>query len=220
MTKRADKPTVVLLHGLGRSHRSMASLGRYIERLGYRTWARTYPSRRGGSLAQLADGIAARIRRDLGDRPLVGVTHSMGGVLVRHMREQLEWRGVVMLAPPNQGSRVAAGLVGKRLVGWYFGAAGRQLADATGWPPPPEPFAIIAGTRGPSIGNVPSWVVRGLKLLPAGAPHDGTVLVAETQIEGMAGFAEVDASHTFLMNHPATRELVRQFLIHRRFRPG
>ena len=62
-----------------------------------------------------------------------------------------------------------------------------------------------------------SWLIRGLGILPASERHDGTVMVAETRLEGMAGFAEVHASHTFLMDHPRTRELVTRFLTERRF---
>ena len=45
--KRAanDEPLVVLLHGLARSHRSMAPLARALARAGFETWTRTYPSR-------------------------------------------------------------------------------------------------------------------------------------------------------------------------------
>ncbi len=79
---------------------------------------------------------------------------------------------------------------------------------------------MVAGTRGPTWGNLPSWLIRGMRLMPAGEAHDGTVRVAETRLDGMVGFAEVDASHTFLMNHPATRELVSRFLKTGRFTDG
>jgi triacylglycerol lipase len=210
-----DPPAVVLLHGLGRTHRSMSPLRRYIEGLGYPTWSRTYPSRR-RTIGALAEEMMDWIRRDLGERPLVGVTHSLGGILVRYMRP-LPWRGVVMLAPPNQGSVVAARLACKVLFRWAYSPAGRELGDPGDWPPPPEPFAIVAGTRGPSWGNLPSWLIHGMRIMPAGDRHDGTVRVAETRLDGMVAFAEVEASHTFLMNHPATRELVRSFLATGRF---
>ncbi|HTE51041.1 MAG TPA: hypothetical protein VK698_09245 [Kofleriaceae bacterium] len=206
-----ERPAVVLLHGLGRTHRSMAPLRRYIDGLGYRTWSRTYPSRQ-RTIDALADEVAGWIRDDLGERPILGVTHSMGGILVRYMRDRLPWRGVVMLAPPNQGSVVAAQLAEHPLFRWAFGPAGRELGDASRWPEPPAPFAVVAGTRGPSWGNLPSWLIRGMGLLPTGERHDGTVRVAETLLDGMVAFAEVEASHTFLMNHPATRDLVRRFL--------
>lgn len=208
------KPVVVLLHGLARTHRSMTGLARDLERHGHEVWSRTYPSRR-GSIAELARDIAGRVRQEIGDRPVVGVTHSMGGILARYMARDLDWRGLVMLAPPNRGSRVAAALADSPLFRWFYGPAAGELGaqlDAADWPPPPRPVAVIAGTRGPSIGNAPSWLIAALRLLPPGEPNDGTVTVAETRLPDMVAFAEVPASHTFLMNHPTTRALIHRFL--------
>lgn len=91
------RPTVVFLHGLARSHRSLGRLRRAVERAGYPTWARGYPSRRLG-LPELAAWLTQAIREDLGEREIFGVTHSLGGVVVRHMGQGLRWRGIVMLA--------------------------------------------------------------------------------------------------------------------------
>ena len=81
-----------------------------------------------------ASDVATRIRTELPDRPLVAVTHSLGGILVRHMASELPWRGVLMLAPPNAGSRVAEGLRDNPLFRWYFGPAALDVARADGWP--------------------------------------------------------------------------------------
>ena len=189
----------------------MASLRRAIEAAGWPTWARTYPSRH-HDLRALGHEVAGWIRSEVGDGPIVGVTHSLGGILVRIMRDELPWRGVVMLAPPNAGSRVATRLHGNRLYGWVYGPAGVEVARSPVWPPPPSPFAVIAGTRGRSIGNPTSWATRTLGLLPGGVPSDGTLAVDETRLPGMAAFATVDASHTWIMNHPDTHRLVLRFL--------
>lgn len=206
-----DRPTVVLLHGLGRTQRSMAGLRRFLRKLGYPTWSCTYPSRR-LAVADLGRWLSDRIQNDLGDEAeLKAVTHSLGGILIRHMGH-LPWRGVVMLAPPNRGSHVAASLQRLRLYRSLYGPVAGELADPASWPDPPRPFAVIAGTRGASVGNPPSWLIRKMGLLPRDARHDGTVLVAETRLDGMAGFAEVDASHTFVMDHPEARTLIARFL--------
>lgn len=207
----SERPTIVLLHGLARTHRSLAGLGRFLRANGYATWSQTYPSRR-LSVPELADTLAARIQTELPDRPLVAVTHSLGGILVRHMATRLPWEGVVMLAPPNSGSRLAASLEANPLFRWYFGPAARDVARAENWPAPPTPCAVIAGTRGPSVGNPPSWLSVSLGLMPRDEPHDGTVTVAETRHEAMSAFATVPASHTWIMNHPETRRLVLQYL--------
>jgi pimeloyl-ACP methyl ester carboxylesterase len=210
------KPVVVFLHGLARTHRSLTPLRKRIEAAGYDTWARSYPSRR-MPVAELATTVAEWVRKDVGDTPVLGVTHSLGGILARHIGEQLVWKGLVMLAPPNRGSRVAKALRFHPLYRWFYGPAGQELADHRAWPAPPRPFAVIAGTAGVTLGNPPSWAVRSLKILPAEMAHDGTVAVDETKLPGMVGYAEVPASHTFIMSHPRTVELVLHFLEHQRF---
>lgn len=203
------RPAVVLLHGLGRTALSLAPLRREIEAAGFTTWSRTYPSRR-GSIPEIASLVASRIREDLGGRPVVAVTHSLGGILVRHMASALPWQGVVMLAPPNAGSRLALALRDVPLFRWLFGPAGQEVAVPNDWPAPPAPCAVIAGTRKVGVASPPSWV--GARVLPPDEPNDGVVTVAETRLPGLASFATVDASHTWIMNHPETRRLVMSFL--------
>ena len=118
------KPLVVLLHGLARGHGSMANLGSYLRMKGFDTWAKTYPSRK-HSIAYLASALTDQLVEFAGARPLHAVTHSMGGILVRHLRDpRLHWSRIVMLAPPNGGSRLAAGLVRNPLFRWIYGPAG------------------------------------------------------------------------------------------------
>lgn len=210
------KPTVVFLHGLARTHRSLGRLRRAVDRAGYPTWARSYPSRR-LRLEELADWVAAAVREDVGDRELFGVTHSLGGVLVRYLAQRLPWRGAVMLAPPNRGSRVAAAFKDNPLFRWYFGPAGQQVQRPAGWPAPPSPFGVIAGTTRVSAVAPPSWLTHALALFPPDEPSDGTVAVAETRLAGMADFACVAASHAWIANHPDVPALVLGFLEHGRF---
>ena len=211
------KPLVVLLHGLARGHGSMAALGRFLRAHGFETWSRTYPSRR-HSIAYLASTLTDQLVAAAGGRPLYAVTHSMGGILVRHLRDpRLHWERIVMLAPPNRGSRIAAGLVRNPLFRFFYGPAGLELADASTWPPPPAPFAVIAGTRSRALSNVTSWTMG--RRFPPGVPNDGTVAVEETKLPGMAAFAAVDATHTWMMNSQDARRLVLQYLNEGRFEP-
>ena len=209
------KPLVVLLHGLARGQGSMAKLGAYLRGHGFETWSHTYPSRK-HSIAYLAGALADRLVAFAGDRPLHAVTHSMGGVIVRHLRDdRLHWQRIVMLAPPNQGSQLAAGLAGNPLFRWFYGPAATELADASRWPPPPASFGVIAGTRHRAITNLTSWTFG--RRFAADAKHDGTVAVEETKLMGMSAFAEVDATHTWIMNSPAVRRLVLRYLVEGRF---
>jgi hypothetical protein len=204
------KPLVVLLHGLARGHGSMAKLGAFLRHEGFDTWSRTYPSRR-HSLSYLASELSDELVEVAGARPLCAVTHSMGGIVVRHLQDpRLQWSRIVMLAPPNQGSKLAGAIVRNPLFRWFYGPAGAELAYASSWPAPPGPFAVIAGTRSLALTNVTSWTMG--RLFPAGVRNDGTVAVEETRLAGMTHFAEVDATHTWIMNAPVVRRLVLGYL--------
>jgi hypothetical protein len=50
------------------------------------------------------------------------------------------------------------------------------------------------------------------RLFPAGVANDGTVAVEETKLPEMAAFAEVDETHTWIMNSVLVRRLVVTFL--------
>ena len=204
------KPLVVLLHGLARGHGSMTRLGAYLRAHGFETFSRTYPSRR-HSISYLAGEIADWISEHARDRPVHAVTHSMGGVIVRHLHDpRIHWGRIVMLAPPNRGSQLAAGLVRNPVFRWYYGPAGAELAAGGQWPAPPAPFGVIAGTRSLAISNVTSWTVG--RRFSAQTPNDGTVAVEETKLDGMSAFAEVDATHTWIMNDVRVQGLVVSYL--------
>ena len=205
-----ERPLVVLLHGLARGHGSMSRLGTFLRAQGFETFGRTYPSRR-HSIQYLASEVSDWIALHAGDRPVCAVTHSMGGVVVRHLHDpRINWQRIVMLAPPNQGSQIAAAFAKNPVFRWYYGPAGGELADGSPWPAPPAPFGVIAGTRAFAWTNPTSWAAG--RRFPADQPNDGTVAVSETRLPGMAAFAEVDATHTWIMNDPRVLGLVLAFL--------
>ena len=209
------KPLVVMLHGLARGQGSMALLGAFLRKQGYETWSHTYPSRR-HSIQYLADVLTDKLVPIAAGRPINAVTHSMGGIIVRHLADpRLEWTRIAMLAPPNQGSQLAAGLVRNPLFRWFYGPAGTELADASTWPPPPAPFCVIAGTRNRALLNVTSWTVG--RRFPNGVANDGTVAVDETTLPAMEAFATVDATHTWIMNAQPAWRLIVQYLQNGRF---
>ena len=206
-----DPTPVVLLHGLARTQLSMAGMARFLRQHGYATWMRTYPSRR-LPVVELADIVAEWIRADHGEQPVHVVTHSLGGILVRHMAERVPLSRVVMLAPPNTGSTLAGALQDFGPFSRLYGPAGQDVAAATSRPVPSAPTAVIAGTRATSFGNPISWLSGGLQVFGADRPNDGTVAVDETHLPGMTDFAEVDTSHTWIMNDPRVRAMTLRFL--------
>ncbi|MEE9382681.1 MAG: hypothetical protein V3V08_04630 [Nannocystaceae bacterium] len=208
--------TVVLLHGLARTGRSMRVLKRELQAQGFRTWTCTYPSR-SASVVELSELVSSWIERDLGDAQLCAVTHSLGGILLRHMAHAHRWHRSVLVAPPNAGSRVAALLSSHRLYRRIYGPAGQDLAAGQRWPLPPRAFAVIAGTRAFTWSNPVSWLTRALEVFPPGVDSDGTVAVSETKLASMADFACVPAGHTRIIQAPRTAELVVRFLEKGRF---
>jgi pimeloyl-ACP methyl ester carboxylesterase len=210
-----QRPTVILLHGLARTHRSLAGLQRHLERAGFPTWSRSYPSRR-LSIAAAADEIASSIARDFPDgRPLAAVTHSLGGILIRHLAARLPFTRIVMLAPPSQGSRLARAWRDQPMYRWFYGPAGQEVGAPDGhraWPKLTAPCAIIAGTHARAAANPTSWITRRGPYFSFGEPNDGTLAVEETRAADMTTFATVPASHTWIMNDERARQIVVRFL--------
>lgn len=201
---------VVLLHGLARTSRAMEDMEEALSEEGYRVANVSYPSRDYPieELAPLAieDGIercgdAARMHF---------VTHSLGGILVRYYYADHSVEGlgrVVMLAPPNQGSKAADSLRNVPGFDWINGPAGSQLGKGEDSIPlslgPPEfEFAVIAGNR--SIDPITSAVLDN--------PDDGKVSVEDTKLEGMSDFRVVEVSHAYIMQDDEVIELVTRFL--------
>jgi triacylglycerol lipase len=216
----ADAATLVLVHGLGRTKRAMTALARAGRRRGYQVLNFGYPSRRSG-IEENAALLAECIRRDAERGVIHFVTHSLGGIIVRHAvaSEKIpaaRLGRVVMLAPPNAGSEIADAFTqtpGLRRVGpVLLGPALTQLGtSATALvnrlPPVPFECGVIAGTR--SLNPLFSALIDG--------PSDGKVGVARAEVPGMRDFLEVPHSHTFLMSAPAVIDQTFAFLEHGRF---
>ena len=74
---------------------------------------------------------------------------------------------------------------------------------------------MIAGTRSLALTNPTSWTMG--RRFPVGVQNDGTVAVEETKLAGMTAFAEVDATHTWIMNAQEARRLTLAYLQNGRF---
>ncbi|PLW69687.1 alpha/beta fold hydrolase [Pseudohalioglobus lutimaris] len=212
-----DSACVILLHGLYRSGYSMKAVEWHLEE-DYHVVNISYPSLF-FPIEELADtaieeGLAGCRLADIS--PIHFVTHSMGGILVRQYlahHEIPELGRVVMMGPPNQGSKFAANLIDNPMLDIFLPVAATQLAaGAESLPallgPVAYPVGIIAGSN-----NNRPWTPSG----PIG-PSDGTVLVEETRVAGMTDFITVPASHSFLMWHDFVLEQVSHFLNHGSFR--
>jgi len=194
---RAD--CVVLLHGLARTSSAMETLQTALEDHGYTVANMDYPSREKPieELSSIAVESGIQRCRELANDRVHFVTHSLGGILVRYYLEHnpIDNLGhVVMIAPPNHGSEIVDNLVAVPGFSLIMGPAGSQLGTRESSIPlqlgaVDYSVGILAGTR--SINPFLSGY------LPQ--PHDGTVSVESTKVEGMTDFRTVKASHTFIM---------------------
>ena len=190
---------VVLLHGLGRTRRSLARMDAALADAGFSTLRLGYPSRH-RTIEEHAAAVASILGREPVPTHLSFVSHSLGGLVIRQLCSMDDtWRRslrrIVMLAPPNRGASLAARLDRGGVLRGILGPSYAQIAEgyAESLPVPDVPFAIYAGDA-------------------PGVPGDGLLTVEETRLEGAAEHHVVPAIHTFIMNHPTVIRGTVEFL--------
>ena len=193
---------VILMHGLARTYRSMASMQETLTTAGYHTVNLGYPSTRQDiqTIAEVHFPDALQQCREFTPTSIHFVTHSLGGIVLRQAvknERPPELGRVVMLSPPNRGSAVT-----DRLKDWFFykwlnGPAGQQLSTADDSVPnqlgPVDyPVGIITGDYHFFIDAWFSTIIPG--------KDDGKVSLERAQVDGMSDFLVVHESHPFIMN--------------------
>lgn len=215
------KPTVILLHGLGRSQWAMRPVARYLAQQGYPVCNVGYPSQR-FDIRQLTERyIAPAFARLPRDVPTYWVTHSLGSILLRCFASQVadtearsRLQRVVMLAPPNQGSELVdhlrrwpmlPGLMGPAFLqlGTDDGAYWRQVAASEAARPLSWQVGVIAGTR--------SWEPWFSRLI-SGA-NDGKVSVHSACWPGAADTLCLPVNHTTLMRDQRVLKAIDHFFL-------
>jgi len=211
-------PPVVLLHGLGRTRRSMAPLEFALRRGGFRPVNLGYPSTRHPIewLAQrhLKPVVAALLTAN--SAAIHFVTHSMGALVLRQCLQDARLPAgsrAVLLSPPNRGSEIAERMRGNLLYRHLLGPAGQQLGIGPEaiWHrlrPVHLEIGVIAGRL--SINPWFSGWIQG--------PDDGKVAVSRTRLSEMTAFRTIACSHEIIMWHPRSIEETIHFLRHGRFR--
>ena len=185
---------VVLVHGMGRTQFAMAPMGRMLRARGFETLNVGYNSFT-QDVEGIAEGVGEAVARETersNPARVHFVTHSLGGIAVRQLLltdPPARTGRVVMLAPPNNGSRSAD--TWTPWVGWLLRPIS-QLRTEKGTvramaPPEATDVLVIAGDR------------------------DGKVSEAEAHLEG-AQHVTVRSAHTFIMTKPSVADLAACFL--------
>ena len=208
---RLQKDRVILLHGLGRSEKSMGFLARGLEQEGFEVCTVGYHS--------VTDKIF-QIRRRVSDQistcaegrhgKIHFVGHSLGGILIRDYLKshRLENMGrVVVLGSPNAGSD-AIDVISRMKISHWIGEAGLSLGTRENIYPgsdekPVYELGVIAGVFEP-LSSLNEQFLPG--------DDDGLVTVASTRVDGMSDFVVVEASHAGLRHNSYVERQIASFL--------
>ncbi|TDU81812.1 hypothetical protein EI77_01122 [Prosthecobacter fusiformis] len=218
--RNTQRDIVVLIHGLGRSARSLLAVRFWLWRAGYRVASVRYPSRK----MTVEKAVNERLMPTLEKlKPAEGgrvhfVTHSLGGILFRawaaKRNPDFPLGRTVMLGPPNQGSEVLEQLGHlpwlRRLLGPVVLELGENEHSV------PRQLGPVPPGTGVIMGNKP--VIPFFRHL-LGPESDGIVTVAGGWVEGQADFMVTPADHTFIMWRPVVLRAVEHFLKNGSFLP-
>jgi len=211
---------VVLLHGMGRTLRSMDSMQEYLTNAGYHTVSLGYPSTEKTIEDIAADhfNLALEQCQEFDPSSIHFVSHSLGGIILRtvfkeHKPEKMG--RVVMLSPPNKGSVAADNLKDWWFYKWLNGPAGQQLTtDKDSHPnrlgPVDYPVGIITGDRYFFFDFWLSSLIPGI--------DDGKVSVKGARLDGMSDFLVVHETHPFIMDAEYVHEETLYFLQNGKFK--
>jgi pimeloyl-ACP methyl ester carboxylesterase len=225
-TRQAEtRGTVLFVHGLWTTGAESLLMKHQLARHG---WAlRIFPY---SSLAESMEQVARRCaryalalaRRTVAPVHLLG--HSLGGIVIYRMFEtgalaadrfSGDFCRVVFMGTPVRGSQSARALTdfgpARRLLGTVGGAVLAQGVIPHGVParwPFRAQLGVIAGTKAHGLGRL---VTR------LDGPNDGTVAVAETELEGATDRCVLPVSHTGMWFSPLVAEQVAAFFDHGHF---
>ena len=203
---------IVLIHGALRGRAGWLPVQAWLKTRGFEARAYKYRTRL-DDLDTHGRGLAEFVESWLGPEeiPQLGIlTHSMGGLVARaylgsERGQHAKQVRLVQIAPPNQGSALAAANRGFKPFELVYGKAGRELhpervAQLGAVPRHVRALVIGAGRAGRS----------GYNPLLDG-DDDGVVALSETQLEG-AEHERVEGVHSLLQWRPDVLERALAFL--------
>lgn len=212
----SDGDYVVLLHGLGRTSKSMNKIGEFLTQNGYEVVNINYPSEE-KSIQEIADILDHNIKEYCvnKNKKINFVSHSMGGIIIRYYLKYNKPENlgrVVMLAPPNNGSEIIDVYGYNKIFGWIFkkmkGPAAMQLSTNPKTSLPMQlgkvdfELGIITGNKS----NSPflSLAIKG--------ENDGRVSVESSKVKGMKEHIVLPIDHTLIIKEQLVLDETLNFL--------
>ncbi len=195
---------VVVMHGMGRTARSMRPVEEALREAGYDVLNIGY-----SSYCCSIPELGATVRREIEAKRLPTharihfVGHSLGNIIARWVIAQDDApKGVgrlVMLAPPNQGALMA-----------------NRFAPVAGWLL--EPIDELRNDTSATVRKIPT--PPGVEIGVIAGRDDSTVRLEETHVAGETAHIVVKGNHTFIMREREVHRLTVEFLRTGKFTPS
>ncbi len=217
---------LVLLHGLGRSRRSMWIMEKSMQDKGYTTLNLSY-SPMTADINELAAGLAQQIIHWAdAKKPLHLVGHSFGGILIRAILSSDDFKEYagdlgrcVMLGTPNQGTLTATYALSHPIFKHFTPPIAHHLKPDSQFiaqlPEPKIPTGIIAGDKDFHAIIPVTWFYQQAT---KGAPGDGVVEISNTRCRNMSDFIILPLHHSFMMWNSEVMQQIDYFLQNGRFK--
>lgn len=179
---------VVVLHGLYMSGFVMRPLCTRLEKSGLKILNLTY-----NTLSPNRAAIFDKIDHFIGDKPTAMVCHSLGGLVARAYLEANSSQSnyvekVITLGTPHKGSHIAKQIQQKGFDMLLKNSVEFLLSENGDWPFKAKLYSIA--------GDLPIGL---MPLISKGSVSDGTVLIDETKLNGMAEHKVFHLSHTSMI---------------------
>ncbi|TMO73371.1 cob(I)alamin adenolsyltransferase [Pseudoalteromonas sp. S3785] len=179
---------VIVLHGLYMSGFVMRPLCSRLEQSGVKVLNLTY-----NTLDPNLSTIFKQIDEFIGDETSALVCHSMGGLIARAYLEAGSQASqcvtkVITLGTPHQGSHIAKKMKQKGFETFLKNSVEFLLTKNGNWPFKAKLYSIA--------GDLPIGL---MPLIVKGSQSDGTVLLDETKLKGMAEHKVFHLSHTSMI---------------------
>ena len=180
----------------------MALLARRLRAAGFSTSHFSYHS-----IRETIDANSLRLHQlitSIVDSEVHVVAHSLGGLLVRHLLarcpDDINGR-VVTLGTPHQGSQVAEKLSHSKLGSLLLGKSAEILLGKLPATEHRQQFGVLAGSKPLGIGMLLGNLEK---------PHDGTVMLSESSLEGMSDYRVMTTNHMgMLFSRQVAGEVIR-----------